>query len=618
MRESQAIATLPQFVPPLLSRVDSDWMVRTQRYRTRSQIAQRLGAAPNRIHVVTRYWWPARTEHLFAFAGEMMRWGGELAPGEWIYWVHPLTDVPITVDEAEQVIGLAARPELIEKDELLDGRPCLVVAGSVRAEKVATAVAWSLDLLRDDGVLQSAIGALHRCHPAIRTGLHFLGVPAVATPDEPFVRALRALAGVIDVRRGARLGVYVDDDRDGLDDAVRVIEHAFGGTSSAPVVCCQWRAPHDGSGVAREPRALFEHMRVDCSLLAHADGSDAPYVVERPYLALDFDLRRPAYLRSEGNVVSWPRQAVAAGLVRWCAADIHRRLQPVLERQTQLQYLADLERDRSKVYDWHHYHVYNWAPPASELLSLISCDAREVDILHDALKVLPPPLRGDQAVAMAEDIAREGAAVDASRARAAQIAAHEYLASGGRHQITADGEELIARLPDSLGDTLEIGFGYGLTAARVAARARRYVGIDLQTAQGKVLREYGGLGLVADIHWLPVSAAVFDTIIADNVLEHAADPLRVLAELRRVLTPGGRIYALIPPDGVTRDFQIRTHFWKSDEWSLREAAQRSGLQIVTLEMLEYAALGVYGCFPASGGRTCLLILQRPTMNEGRD
>jgi hypothetical protein len=27
-------------------------------------------------------------------------------------------------------------------------------------------------------------------------------------------------------------------------------------------------------------------------------------------------------------------------------------------------------------------------------------------------------------------------------------------------------------------------------------------------------------------------------------------------------------------------------------------------------MLDYATLGVYGCFPASRGRTCLVILKR--------
>ena len=592
-------------------------MVRTRRYQTESDIAQRLGAAPNRIHVVTRYWWPPRPEHLYAFAGEMLRWGQEMSPGEWIYWVHPLTDVPLTLDEAEQMIGLAASPVIIEKDEVQDGRPCIVVAGRVRAQMTTIAIAWPADLLLDDGGLRDVLDEVRRAPACVRTSLHFIGVPPSTASDERFRAGVKALLGVIDVRNGARLGVYVEHDADSVEPTVARIEEALGVTDGDRLICCQWRAPVRESGAARwTPQPLFQRMRIDCSLSAAASAEEAPYVVHRPYVPLGFDLRRPAYVASDGVAVSWPRTPASARTAGWCAADVYARLQPVLDRQTQLNYLADLERERSKVHEWHRYHVYNWAPPPADIVRLISCDARQIDALHDVAHAVPSPLRADHAIALAERAARDGAASSASGARAQQIAAHEYLATGGRHEITADGEELIARLPEALGDTLEIGFGYGLTARRVAARARRYVGIDLQTEQGKVLREYGGLGLVADIHWLPLAESAFDTIIADNVLEHAADPLRVLAELRRVLKPGGRLYALIPPDGVTSEFQIRTHFWKSDEWSLREAARRSRLEVITLEMLEYAALGVYGCFPASGGRTCLLILQHPATDEG--
>jgi SAM-dependent methyltransferase len=193
--------------------------------------------------------------------------------------------------------------------------------------------------------------------------------------------------------------------------------------------------------------------------------------------------------------------------------------------------------------------------------------------------------------------------------RAHQKAAHEYLATGGREAMTEDSERLVARLPGSLGATLEIGFGYGLTAQRVAARASRYVGIDLRTEQAVALRRAGGLGLVADIAALPFANRRFDTVIADNVLEHASTPLDVLREIRRVLTPAGRLYALIPVDAATHEFQIRTHLWKADEASIQRAAALCGLRVVDLELLSYSALGVYGCFPASAGRTCLVVFE---------
>jgi hypothetical protein len=611
MREALARVATPCFLPPLLSQVQEDWLVPTGRFRTRADIAQRLHAAPHQIRVVTRYWWPPRSEHLHAFAGEVLRWSTEMVSGEWIYWVHPVNEVPLTADEAEQILGLAAVPEFIERDELSNGVPCLVSAGRVRTTASAVAVAWPVDVLRDSDGLASSLDALRQAPAWVRTGLHCVGVPHHRDELVHYDYAVRALLQVLDTSHGARFGLYADQPSElGAEVVARIRECV---PRAAADMCVQWREmtaqPPDA---LRLPRPLFEDVQIDCSLGADASGADAPYYTDRPYVALAFDLRRPSVVAASGALVSWPRCSPAATSSGWWAARIHARLGPVLDRTTQLEYLKELEGNRAKVGEWHHYHVYNWAPPPPDMLRLVACDVRDLPQLVNAVTGQMPVRPAQDAIDAVLRLARAGAVADARRAREEQIAAHGYLAAGGRRDLTADGEELIARLPAALGDTLEIGFGYGLTARRIATRARRYVGIDLQTDQGQKLREYGGTGVVADIHWLPLASDSFDTIIADNVLEHAGNPLAVFAELARVLRPGGRVYALIPPDGVTSDYQIRTHFWKSDDWSLREAARRTGLVIITLETLEYAALGVYGCFPASRGRTCLVILERPT------
>ncbi|MFQ5655526.1 MAG: methyltransferase domain-containing protein, partial [Planctomycetota bacterium] len=196
-----------------------------------------------------------------------------------------------------------------------------------------------------------------------------------------------------------------------------------------------------------------------------------------------------------------------------------------------------------------------------------------------------------------------------------QISAHGYLKEGGREEITNDSMRLIEELPERLGATLEIGFGYGLTARRVAARATRYVGIDLQVEQCQTLRELGGEGAVADLHRLPFKDGSFDTVIADNVLEHAYDPLAALTEIRRALRRGGRVYSLLPLDGRTSLHQIRSHLWKADEEGIDEAVRRAGLRMLRKQILEYGKLGVYGCFPASEGKTCLMVLEREASIE---
>jgi len=53
-------------------------------------------------------------------------------------------------------------------------------------------------------------------------------------------------------------------------------------------------------------------------------------------------------------------------------------------------------------------------------------------------------------------------------------------------------------------------------------------------------------GIVCDAHDLPFADASFDAVVAQAVLEHVADPIRCAAEIRRVLVPGGYVYAETP------------------------------------------------------------------------
>jgi SAM-dependent methyltransferase/uncharacterized protein YbaR (Trm112 family) len=52
--------------------------------------------------------------------------------------------------------------------------------------------------------------------------------------------------------------------------------------------------------------------------------------------------------------------------------------------------------------------------------------------------------------------------------------------------------------------------------------------------------------LVCDGHDLPFADASFDAVVCQAVLEHVLDPPRVVAEMHRVLAPGGLLYAEVP------------------------------------------------------------------------
>src|SRR5258705_12330731 len=110
---------------------------------------------------------------------------------------------------------------------------------------------------------------------------------------------------------------------------------------------------------------------------------------------------------------------------------------------------------------------------------------------------------GRPLIAGAETFARHSLR-DSAILRGQQVTAHEYLAAGGREALTADSERLVERLPASGGSTLEIGFGYGLTAKRGAARSARDVGIEVQTAQRRPFRCARGFRLGAAIPTPPL------------------------------------------------------------------------------------------------------------------
>jgi ArsR family transcriptional regulator len=96
------------------------------------------------------------------------------------------------------------------------------------------------------------------------------------------------------------------------------------------------------------------------------------------------------------------------------------------------------------------------------------------------------------------------------------------------------------------GTVLEIGTGTGGLLTELALRAAKVIGVDhspamLEEAQRRLVE--GGVSGVelrlGEMSHLPLTDASVGCVVANMVLHHAADPATVLAEIERVLTPGG-------------------------------------------------------------------------------
>jgi ArsR family transcriptional regulator len=102
-----------------------------------------------------------------------------------------------------------------------------------------------------------------------------------------------------------------------------------------------------------------------------------------------------------------------------------------------------------------------------------------------------------------------------------------------------------------IGDLVDIGCGHGRILKLLASRARRAVGVDIDSDARRFARaELLLAGLPnctlrqGDMYRLPLGDNEFDTAILDDVLFDAERPREAIAEAVRILRPGGRLLLL--------------------------------------------------------------------------
>ncbi len=93
--------------------------------------------------------------------------------------------------------------------------------------------------------------------------------------------------------------------------------------------------------------------------------------------------------------------------------------------------------------------------------------------------------------------------------------------------------------PDAL--LLDVACGGGVMAPYVQRLGYRHVGVDVGSAALAVAREHGVVPVQADAARLPFADGAADVVVAGEMLEHVTDLPAVVAELCRVLAPGGTL-----------------------------------------------------------------------------
>jgi 2-polyprenyl-6-hydroxyphenyl methylase/3-demethylubiquinone-9 3-methyltransferase len=108
------------------------------------------------------------------------------------------------------------------------------------------------------------------------------------------------------------------------------------------------------------------------------------------------------------------------------------------------------------------------------------------------------------------------------------------------HWIAEARRSLIPPAPPGGGLALDVACGGGLLAPHVP-HGYRHVGVDLTLSALAIATQHGVTAVGGDALLLPFADAVFDVVVAGEILEHVDDLERAAAEVCRVLAPGGTV-----------------------------------------------------------------------------
>jgi len=165
---------------------------------------------------------------------------------------------------------------------------------------------------------------------------------------------------------------------------------------------------------------------------------------------------------------------------------------------------------------------------------------------------------------------------------------------------------------------LEIGSNVGGFLYRARQMGWQAVGVEPVEVCARYAREQHGLEVIpATLVEAELDAGAFDVVFSNAVVEHLASPSSVLAEVSRVLRPGGAVYTkTVNYDCYTREglgpgwklMATPGHLCLFTPRTLRRLYTQAGLQVVSVRSNGFRNP------PAEGARCLLNWLRKPTLS----
>ena len=116
------------------------------------------------------------------------------------------------------------------------------------------------------------------------------------------------------------------------------------------------------------------------------------------------------------------------------------------------------------------------------------------------------------------------------------------------------------------GPLLDVGCSLGYTLEAAGALDLDAAGVDLSPHAVVECRRLGFEARVGSLDRLPYDNAAFTVVVMKHVFEHTPKPREALAELRRVLRPGGAVFFAVPNAGYFKAaiWPRRSRFYRGE------------------------------------------------------